>query len=160
MSDNQDIAKLKTRALALLARREHSALELQNKLQQKGFEPAAVTQIIETLQTANLQSDQRFAEMYYRSKASQGLGPVRIRNELIAKGVCESIIDEVSDELAIDWQEIIKQTYEKKYRGSPISDYQDKMKRMNFLQYRGFEFALISSLIQQYAKNDEFMEND
>ncbi len=46
----------------LLARREHSRLELYQKLKQKKFEPNIINTELDKLSDEGLQSDERFAE--------------------------------------------------------------------------------------------------
>lgn len=77
------------RAVALLARREHSALELRTKLIAKGFDATEVEAAIERLAAQGLQSDQRFVEALVRSRTQAGQGPARLRMELARHGLAE-----------------------------------------------------------------------
>jgi regulatory protein len=79
----------KDSALNLLARREHSRMELTQKLKLRNFSENEISQTIEQLTQQDLQSDKRFAECYMRSRAEKGFGPVRIKFELREKGVDE-----------------------------------------------------------------------
>ena len=49
-------------ALNLLARREHSRVELENKLSKKGFPHEQIERALKQLAANDLQSDQRFLE--------------------------------------------------------------------------------------------------
>jgi len=69
-------------ALRLLTRREHGAIELNDKLIQKGFDSAEVKDAIDACQRLGLQSDERFVENYSRSRIRQGYGPLKISQEL------------------------------------------------------------------------------
>jgi regulatory protein len=77
------------RAVALLARREHSSSELRAKLLAKGFPQAEVDAALERLAAQGLQSDQRFAEALVRSRVQAGQGPARLRMELARHGVAD-----------------------------------------------------------------------
>lgn len=66
----------------MLARREHSQLELTQKLTQKGFQERDIELLLEEFVQLGWQSDQRFAESYSRSRVHKGFGPVRIQYEL------------------------------------------------------------------------------
>ena len=71
----------------LLARREHSEQELQQKLQARGYGPEAVGEVLVGLKTAGMQDDVRYTEAYIRSRVAKGYGPVRISRELYERGI-------------------------------------------------------------------------
>jgi len=132
----------------MLARREHSAAEIRQKLQKRGFDSDEIDQAIIELQQGDWQSDERFAEAYIRGRRLKGFGPVRISVELRERGVDESIIEQnlsASDDV---WLQTMHDEYQRKYHGKDIRDYQEKAKRMRFLQYRGFTSDMIQRLLQ------------
>ncbi|OZA42250.1 MAG: recombination regulator RecX, partial [Hydrogenophilales bacterium 17-61-76] len=57
-------SKLRERALGLLARREHSRVELTRKLEQAGFDAADIRTLLDGFEAKKWLSDQRFAESY------------------------------------------------------------------------------------------------
>ncbi|PCI07006.1 MAG: hypothetical protein COB77_05590 [Gammaproteobacteria bacterium] len=137
----------KSVAVRLLSRREHSASEVRDKLLSRDFEEAEIAQAIAQLIAGDWLSDERFAEAYIRMRQLKGFGPIRIRIELNERGVEERIIDvylQASDE---SWQETLKQQYRKKYKGKAIDDYNDKAKRIRFLQYRGFSLDAVFRVV-------------
>lgn len=67
------------RALNLLMRREHSAVELKQKLVIKGCNDQWVDQIIERCIELNYLSLERFAEVFARNQAQLGYGPQKIK---------------------------------------------------------------------------------
>ncbi len=137
----------KSIAVRLLSRREHSAFEIRDKLHRRDFDEAEIEQTIIELQQGDWLSDERFTEAYIRMRQQKGFGPVRISIELNERGVKEHIAD---DYLHIDdeaWLEILEQQYLKKYKNKAIEDYNDKAKRIRFLQYRGFTLDLIYQVI-------------
>lgn len=125
-------------AIRLLSRREHSADELKRKLKTKGFNPALIEQIIQELAQENLQSDERFAESYQRSRRGSGYGPARIQQELKQRGVSEDIIAAVVIADDSSWAELAKQVREKRFGLALPESAPDRAKQMRFLQYRGF----------------------
>ena len=56
------------RALKLLALREHSRKELENKLRQKGCSADDIIIALDRLEEENFLSDRRFCESYIRSR--------------------------------------------------------------------------------------------
>ena len=138
----------KSVAVKLLSRREHSALEIRDKLLKRDFNEEEITRAIAELQQGGWLSDERFAEAYIRMRQQKGYGPIRIAMELNERGVSENIIDEYLHQDDESWQHILQQQYSKKYRNKAIEDYNDKAKRIRFLQYRGFTLDAIYRLFK------------
>ena len=125
-------------AMDLLSRREHSCHELSQKLSRRDFSDEDVAHALLSLQQDNLLNDARFAESYVNQRQQKGYGPLRIRQELIQKGIAATLIDDTLQVYQGDWFEIMQQQREKKF-GRPIpEDYREKMKQARFLQNRGF----------------------
>ena len=138
MTDN-DLKIINHTLTRLLAMREHSACELHKKLLAKGFTSDLVEQQLQAFQEANLQSDERFAESFVRSRANKGQGPQRIRMALQEHRIDSRITEQALQESDVDFFELARQVYQKKYGQTPVSTWQEKQKRMAFLQYRGFD---------------------
>ena len=76
-------------AIAALARREHSRVEIQRKLQRRlqGAETAAdIAQVLDRIQSRGLLSDQRMAQALVRSRATR-YGRLRMQQDLQRRGV-------------------------------------------------------------------------
>ena len=139
-SDVQDpVAMLRHRAMDLLARREHSARELQTKLTAKLPECAEyLPEVLNALKEENLQSDHRFAEAFISSRTRRGQGPCRIRLELQQRGVAEDLIGRALAECGEDWFRLAGDVLRRKYGDSPCDSFRERARRSRFLQYRGF----------------------
>jgi len=135
-------------AVRLLSRREHSALEIRDKLHKRDFDEAEIEQAITELQQGGWLSDKRFAEAYVRMRQLKGFGPIRIAMELNERGVNESIVDACLHDSDESWQQTLLQQYRKKYKGKAVTDYNDKAKRIRFLQYRGFTLDAIYRIVE------------
>ena len=70
------------RAMNFLIRREHSEVELRQKLQQRQCPPALIDPIIDWLYGERYLSLERFAYSYSKNRADLGYGPIRVRYEL------------------------------------------------------------------------------
>ena len=127
----------------LLARREHGVTELSRKLKTKGFDPDLVEEVIESLVSDNLVSDQRFCESMIHSRFNRGNGPARVRYELRSKGVADHTIEGAMDELAPDWQQGLIDLIKKKYAGSLSGTPAERAKKVRFLSSRGFPQDMI-----------------
>lgn len=136
-------------AVALLARREHSARELARKLHSRGYTPPLVDSVLTRLAAERLQSDERYAEAYLHQRSEKGYGPLRIQAELQERGVGEQLIAECMrralDEGEIDWYERAAAVYARKFGGRPIEDVKERAKRQRFLYYRGFSHEQIAA---------------
>ena len=129
---------LKQHAIELLARREHSRLELKRKLLQRAYPADEIEHVLASLIEQNLLSDERFTEMYIRSRANRGYGPARIILELNERGVSEEDIQQGMANCEINWQRNALEVRNKKYYGTIDADYQTIAKQKRFLNYRGF----------------------
>lgn len=143
----------KSVAVRLLSRREHSALEIRDKLLKRDFEESEIEQAITELQQGGWLSDERFAEAYIRMRQIKGFGPIRIAIELNERGVKEGIVDHFMYADNDSWQQTLEQQYLKKYKNRPIEDYSEKAKRIRFLQYRGFTFDAIYEVLKHNINN-------
>jgi len=142
-----DLEKARASALASLSMREHSIKELTDKLTRKEYEPQNIEIVIKECLGFNYLNDQRFAEIYCRSRAKKGFGPVKINMELKQKGI-DTVMSQVAleqDELNFDT--VIKAIYNKKFKDAPIKDFKDKAKRQNYLYQRGFDMELIKGIL-------------
>ncbi len=137
----------KSVAVRLLSRREHSAFEIRDKLQKRDFDESEIAQAIVELQQGGWLSDERYTEAYIRMRQLKGFGPIRIAMELNERGVDECIVDEYLHADDDAWQQTLVQQYQKKYRNKAIKDYNDKAKRIRFLQYRGFPLDQIYQVV-------------
>ncbi|HHJ35005.1 MAG TPA: regulatory protein RecX [Gammaproteobacteria bacterium] len=137
------VLSAKSVAVRLLSRREHSAFEIRDKLLQRDFEEDEIEQVIEELQRGGWLSDERFAEAYVRMRQQKGFGPIRIAIELNERGVNESIVDACLHAGDENWRQTLLKQYRKKYRDREVEDYNDKAKRIRFMQYRGFSLDMI-----------------
>ena len=108
-------AALIERALRLLARREHSRVELRRKLLRgrssnggdgrNAEAQAQVNSVIDDLVRRDLLSDLRFAEAFVRRGVDRDQGPLKIRAGLRDRGVADDVIDDAltfSDDFWLD----------------------------------------------------------
>lgn len=75
------------RLRGLVDRRDYSRTEAERKLQEDGYWPEVIADVIERACAGHLIDDHRFAESFIRGKVSAGWGTVRIELELERRGV-------------------------------------------------------------------------
>lgn len=133
-----DPQKVRFAAMNLLARREHSMAELQQKLARR-FDDAAVVECeLQRLREENLQSDERFVQSFVRQRIQRGYGPLRIERDCRAKGVSRDELERAFSAAEVDWSELAQEVLQKKFGPHPPQTLQEKARRVRFLQYRGF----------------------
>ena len=125
-------------ALKMLMRREHSKLELFNKLQLKGYDDEIIDSAITQLTEQNYQSDERFAEAFILMRFNQGKGPVKIASELKFRGISSFNLSD------FDWFKSAKEIRKKKFGDIVSSDFKEQAKQKRFLQSRGFSLDQIN----------------
>ncbi len=140
--DNDDLRKqIKFYAIELLSRREHSRGELLTKVAKKfpdNTNSSLVIGLLDELQLAGYQSDERFIEAFINSRIARGQGPLRIAQELRHRGLDTELINDWVDAKNAQWYELAKQTRERKFGLGEPETPKDKNKQLRFLQYRGF----------------------
>lgn len=136
-------------AIRLLARREHGARELADKLAKKGFEEAEISEAIAKCQYLDLQSDLRFVESFCRTRIHQGSGPIKISRELQARQVERALIDGVLEQEQDNWTAYALAVWRKKYKHPEDMSFVELQKTQRFLLYRGFPAEIIASLMAE-----------
>lgn len=152
---SEQASALFSAAIDLLSRREHSCHELRQKLAAK-FPEADFEAVLQRLQSLNYQSDQRFAEVFARSRVQRGQGPLRIRQELQVRGVSSSLIQDCMTQMEqeLDWFELAAEQLRRKFR-TPINEaltrnlqHKERARRQRHLAYRGFSSDAINWALQ------------
>jgi regulatory protein len=125
-------------AMGLLANREHSTRQLQDKLLARGYTPEEIGPALEELVKDGLLSDERFVEAFVHSRRERGSGPLKIRVELHQRGVDDDLIDVWLDDKDPDWLIHAEAARQKKFGPVLPKEYKEKARQARFLQYRGF----------------------
>jgi regulatory protein len=160
--DREDSKKPKpsaySKALGLLARREHSRRELKLKLRQGGYEGEEAGAALDRLGEQHYQDDDRFAEMLVRSRVAQGYGPMRVRAELKSHGLADARIREVLDAAEVDWTAVAAAQLRRRYGAPATADHEERVRRAQFLLRRGFPAATVRSVT--HADVDDTADGD
>lgn len=137
--DGEKLASIaKEQALRLLARRDHSRVELRRKLTARGNPDALVEATLAWLVDSGLQSDQRFAESFVRSALNRGHGERKIRASLRTHGISDTL---AATFLRLDdeqWSGLAIKAARKRFGETPPKDALELGKRVRFLVNRGF----------------------
>ena len=144
----------RARALALLARREHSRFELAGKLSRRGYPAEAVAACLDALEESGLLSDARYAESYVRSRVEKGYGPLRIRQELRERGVAASLAEAALADYKHRWPALAQRQYRRKFGATRPADYRDWARRARYLGGRGFSAEHMRALFDDEPNHE------
>lgn len=134
----RDLTEAEVRDIALryLGRREYAIEELRHKLLQRGADSEITDQVVSDLADENLVSDQRFTEMYIRTRMRRLFGPLKIRGELRSRGITDTLIDETMPGGQEAWFDAASQWVGKRNQGE--LDYAARARIYRSLMNRGF----------------------
>lgn len=147
-------------ALNSLDYRDHSEKEIRAKLMRKhGAE--YVDEAVEKLIELDLINDRRYAENYARELFDhKKFGKIRIKSELIAKGIASDIASETVNSLFEDEEpdniQRIVDIIEKKYYNR-MNDEVGRKKVFSALQRMGYTFSDIREAMSEFS-DDEYYE--
>ena len=151
------LATVSDKAMELLARREHSRAELKEKLKRRAYDYPAdfIEAVLDDFAARNLQSDERFAEVYVRSRISRGYGEIKIRAEMQSRGVSADTTQLALEALEIDWYAKALAALVKKFasglNAENMRSQKTRGKMQRFLQNRGYNPDQIITSINRIA---------
>jgi regulatory protein len=144
---------LESRALRYLARREHSRLELEQKLATDTQSAAeALSSLLDKLEQKGFLSAERFVEQMITIRRPR-FGCQRIVYELKQKGIDEHLIANVLPELKETEFDAAFEVWRKKFGTLPIN-VKERGKQMRFMMSRGFSAEVIGQVLS-HAEQEE-----
>ncbi len=136
---------LRARALKMLARREHSRLELQRKLAAYPEDAAEIVQVMDDFERRGWLSERRWVDQVLVIRQRR-YGAQRITRELREKGASEEELTRAREQLKSGELETARAIYLRKFDGAPDSA-NERARRMRFLQGRGFSSDVIRRVL-------------
>ncbi|MFZ5540965.1 MAG: recombination regulator RecX [Pseudomonadota bacterium] len=137
------------RAVAALARREHSRAELARKLRRhlpEGADPAQIDRVLDELAGKGMLSEARFAASLVRTRAGR-FGAGRVRQELKQHGLAPDLIAQATADLAKSELSRAREVWRKRF-GTPPRDDAERAKQLRFLASRGFSTDVILQVVR------------
>ena len=148
---SEEESKVINSALNLLSYRQNSIQELYSKLKRKRYEEEYILKAIEYCKDRNYLDDKLYAEYYVKDKTYLNkYGSVRIRYDLLKKGVSKDIIDEVLD---LDFNDEFSRALE--LAGKKIKSYSNDDKDAiyrklgGFLQRKGYTYDVVTKVLRE-----------
>ena len=143
------MTELKRMALNWLSRRDYSEAQLSQRLLRRSGAPADVNQVLAWCKTENYLDQQRFLLMLLRSRVNKGYGLNYIVQVCRQKNISKEQVLACAAQQEIDWFTQARQQYQKKFGDSAVADYKEKLKRMAYMQRRGFSNEQIQFALEQ-----------
>ena len=138
-------------AIRLLTQRDHSRLELSNKLADRGYARTHIEKAIDECVRLAYLDDTRFASGYAEQLQKRGYGCRRMRQMLMAKGLNVEVIDTSLEACCRDEVQYrdCREAAVKKLKGNPgvgnVAKLKSKLYR--FLFSRGFSTAIVMQVL-------------
>lgn len=148
-------ASLLKRAVALLARREHSRVEMARKLMRRldeGQDRADVDAVLDELQRRDLLSEERFAAAVVRARASR-YGDARLKQDLKSRGATPDAAAAALDAVRGSELERARAVWTRRF-GRPPASLQERARQVRFLEARGFSAAVIRRVLTGLPGDD------
>lgn len=127
---------LKARAIAALARREHSRQQLARKLSQHAESPEALDAVLDELTQKGFLSDERFAQALVRIRGAR-YGVARLSLELREHGVSPQCAQEALQPATASELARAHAVWSRKF-GCPPESLEERARQSRFLMTRGF----------------------
>lgn len=143
---------LKARALGYLARREHSRLELERKLEPHAQTSEELSSLLDTLEQRGSLSAVRMVEQVIHMRKSK-FGSQRIVHELREKGIAENLIAAALPNIRETEQENARKVWRKKFGAMPANA-EELGRQMRFLMGRGFTAEVIRQVLRRADKEE------
>jgi regulatory protein len=142
-------------AIRFLARRDRSVAHVEQFLRSKGALPGQIRHTIRRLSALRYLNDQAYAQRWVeRRLASRPMGQVRIKAELQAKGIAETVADRVTADVfrEVGEEQMARRALNAKQRhGSRLTPAQS----VRLLRQRGFEEETIDRIVMVARGSDE-----
>jgi regulatory protein len=144
---------LRARALRLLARREHTRLELKRKLAAHAVEAGELENLLDELTARGWLAEARVAEQVIHTRRRR-FGSRRIREELLARGVAEEVVAAALPQLKEGELDAARAIWRRKFKAPP-GNRTEHARQVRFLQGRGFAMDIILKVIRTSGADDE-----
>ncbi|HSQ02947.1 MAG TPA: recombination regulator RecX [Burkholderiales bacterium] len=144
---------VRVRALQFLARREYTRAELKARLEGEGADAAEVETVLEEFSKSGWISDTRVIEQVAHTRRSR-FGSSRIRQELLAKGVPDHLVEAAMPQLKEGDIEAARAIWRKKFGEAP-GNAADRARQLRFLQSRGFSLDVAMRVVREAADQSQ-----
>lgn len=137
---------LRERALAMLARREHTRAEMMRKLAPHSESPEQVEQLLDALVARGWLSETRFAESRANALARK-FGSRKIEYDLRSRGVSAEVVEHAVEQARTQELKNCRAAWQRKFGVLPQSA-AERGRQMRFLAGRGFSAEAVRQVLK------------
>jgi len=137
---------LRERALAMLARREHTRVEMARKLSPHGESPEQVERLLDALAARGWLSDARFAESRANTLGRK-FGSRMIEHDLRSRGVSAEVVEQTLQRALAQELDNCRAAWQRKFGVLPQSA-AERGQQMRFLAGRGFSAEAVRRVLK------------
>ena len=144
-------------ALNYISFKMRSSSEIREYLIKKDAPNEMINNIIDDLYNKNILNDKLYIISFINDSINlKDIGPLKIKNELIKKGLDENIIDENLNKIDDNiWEDKIKKMLKKYLLNKKLSTNMIKLKILNDLNIKGYSKEMIYPLLDNISLDDE-----
>jgi len=132
-------------AIRLVARREHTRLELTKKLIVRGFERGDVDTLLNDFEEKGWLDERRYIDIFLRAKRCR-YGSLKLIRELEVRGISRDLIEEIRPGIQSGELDAAQGVWQKRFGVQPKNS-TELAKQIRFMQSRGFEQEVIKSVV-------------
>lgn len=147
MNQTSDFDAAKKKAIRILSRRDHSTFEITQKLKETGFPEAICFRVVRYLKEIHWLDDHKFIRQWSRFRLDlHGFGPIRLRRELLEKGLPAGEIELFINNLSEEWapESLAETALLRRYKDPmTLKILKNRRKAFDFLLRKGHSRAVI-----------------
>lgn len=152
----RDFLKCKDCAFCYINKRRHTKKELIDKLIKKEYDVSVAMEVADYLEEAQYIDDSDYARRFILDAMRiKKHGLVRIKRDLVQKGVDRQIIDSVIENLELDTSSVLTDLIASKAFNMDLNDEKQLNRLYGFLLRRGFKYGDINEALYEYRNNKE-----
>lgn len=154
----ETVRKARESALRLISYRDRSVSEVRKRLIGDEYPEDIVDEVIEKLSGVGLLDDQKFSHDWVKARTvetSKPMGKTRLAWELRSKGVEAPMVEEALENLDEDAEyQLALSAIARKVEKMDCCDPSSKNRLASFLRRRGFDWEIISKVLDEICSKD------
>ena len=157
MNNYSDVfLKCKECAFYYLNKKRHTKKELIDKLVKREYDISVAKEVADYLEEAKYIDDADYARRFILDAVRiKKHGMVRIKRDLLIKGVESNIVDTVVSDLELDTYSVLSNLIDSKAFNMDLNDEKQLNRLYGFLLRRGFKYGDINDALTEYRNKKE-----
>ena len=149
-------------ALYLIEFKDRTEKELRDKFKEKGYNENDIEDEIEFLKNYGYMNDKRYAEHFTHDAINiKKWGKMRIRTELLRKGVDREIIDNTIEDAFFEVEDdLVFTQMQRRFKNSDFSNIKERTRIFNFFMRRGYSSDEIKGAMNKMCSFDDIICED